>query len=202
MVLATRCAGGDSTKNPRSSRRVNTPEAVALMKRPPHSFVVEVRKQRRPPGEPAKSWFEEPPPAAPTPASLAAFAEPAAAPIDTAPARPAGRILPSLVEPPPASDVSAPPAVKPRKAKAAEKKLPAYKKLPGYKKRLAKMQEPPRAPAPPPVHVAPQLASAVASDSRQPSRAERHSRILKRYVYGGEPKAGERWKRRLQRSDR
>jgi hypothetical protein len=178
------------------------------MKRPPHSFVVEVRKQRRPPGEPAKSWFEEPPPTAPTPASLAAFAEPAAAPSDTAPARPAGRILPSLVEPPPASDVGARAVVKPRKAKAAaaEKKLPAYKKLPGYKKRLAKLHEPPRAPAPPPVQTqiaAPSHHPTSATETRQPSRAERHARILKRYVYGGgEPKAGERWKRRLQRSDR
>jgi hypothetical protein len=164
------------------------------MKRPPPSFVVEVRKQRRPPGEPAKSWFEEPPPTAPTPASLAAFADPA--PAEAAPSRPAGRILQSLVEPSPAPDLGEPPVVKPRKAKAAA----AEKKLPGYKKRLAKMQEAPRAPAPPPIQATLQPAAAI--DSRQPSRAERHARILKRYVYGGEPKAGERWKRRLQRSDR
>jgi hypothetical protein len=178
------------------------------MKRPPPSFVVEVRKQRRPPGESAKSWYEEPPPTPATPASLAVFAEPA--PAEAAPSRPAGRILQSLVEPALAPDLGEPSAIKPRRAKTAEaERLPAYKRPSGgkkpldYKKMLAKIREPRHVeppPAPPPQLI--QAAAPVASESRQPARAERHARILKRYVHRGEPKAGERWKRRLQRSER
>ncbi len=179
------------------------------MKRPPPSFVVEVRKQRRPPGESAKSWYEEPPPTPATPASLAVFAEPA--PAEAAPSRPAGRILQSLVEPALAPDLGEPTAIKPRRAKTADaERLPAYKRPSGgkklfdYKKMLAKIREPrhveppPREPAPPPI----QAVAATTAESRQPARAERHARILKRYVHRGEPKAGEGWKRRLQRSDR
>ena len=86
------------------------------MKRPPPSFVVEVRRQRRPAGEPVRSWFEEPEPVEAAPSIQAVFAEPPPASVESAPARPVGRILPSLIEPPPAAEE--PPAVKPRKVES------------------------------------------------------------------------------------
>jgi hypothetical protein len=173
------------------------------MKRPPPSFVVEVRRQRRPAGEPVRSWFEEPEAAEAAPSVQAIFAEPSPAPVESAPARPAGRILPSLIEPPPAPDE--PPAIKPRKTRSDAGKTSAAKA------RASKIRAPRRAaPAPhpatpyaPPATPQPAMQAPMraASDSVKPSRAERHTRILTRYVYG-EPKPGESWKRRLQRSDR
>lgn len=69
------------------------------MKRPPHHFVVEVRRQRRSTNGSSKSWLEEPRFAA------AVASEPAPGPIvfdakppPVIPARPQGRILPSLTE--------------------------------------------------------------------------------------------------------
>ncbi|THD43371.1 MAG: hypothetical protein E7774_13050 [Bradyrhizobium sp.] len=182
------------------------------MKRPPHSFVVEVRRQRRPPGEAAKSWFEEPAPAAATPAALAAFAEPAAAPVEApAPSRPAGRILPSLVEPAPAEPspvLATPPAAKRRGRPAATgSKTPRAKTPAGRASKAPRAAEPigvaMRASHPAPTEIAAKSAAALpAPESGRSARAERHARILERYVFIGEPKPGERWKRRLQRGDR
>ncbi len=72
------------------------------MKRPPHNFVVEVRRQRRSTNADGKGWLAEPAPGLTErhPGAAALFeperkASPAPAP---APARPQGRILPSLVD--------------------------------------------------------------------------------------------------------
>jgi hypothetical protein len=155
------------------------------MKRPPRSFVVEVRRQRRPPGEPAPSWSEE------LKTSLANGAardaepppQPAAA---TAPAsvRPTGRILPSLIEAVPAAAPAAaarPAPVKPR-AKRRRPQAPA--------------PAPVRVLEPPPVVVAPQPAAEPTPEGVDGRRAARHRRILARYVFGDALKPGERWKRR------
>jgi hypothetical protein len=180
------------------------------MKRPPHSFVVEVRRQRRPPGEAAKSWFEEPAPATATPAALAAFAEPAPAEAP-APSRPAGRILQSLVEPAPAepSPVLAAPAAAKRRGRpaAAGSKTPRAKTSAGRPTKAPRPADPIglalRAPHPaPPESATKSAASSPTKEADRSARAERHARILERYVFIGEPKAGERWKRRLQRGDR
>ncbi len=159
------------------------------MKRPPRSFVVEVRRQRRPPGEPAPSWAEEaqksgangaardvePPP---RPAAETTTA--------TTPARPTGRILPSLIEAVPAATPKAAKPPKPAKPKAKRRR--------------------PRAPAPQPVRVAepppaipaPQPVAEPAAETVNSDRAAtRHRRILARYVFGDALKPGERWKRRF-----
>ena len=158
------------------------------MKRPSRSFVVEVRRQRRPPGEPAPSWAEElqkpganaaardtqPPP---RPAAQTAVA--------TTPARPTGRILPSLIE---AAPAEAPPAAKPpnpAKTRAPRRRAPAP------------APQPVRVAEPPPVVAAPQPVAEPAAQSADPKRAARHRRILARYVFGEASKPGERWKRRL-----
>jgi hypothetical protein len=166
------------------------------MKRPSRSFVVEVRRQRRPPGEPAPSWTEElqkpqsngaARAAGPPPQSV--FETPAAAPA----ARPTGRILPSLIEaaapdaPPPTAakpPKSAKPA-KPAKSRALRRRPPAPAPLP------VRVAEPPLAVAPPPP-----VAERTAETAEQ-DRSARHRRILARYVFGDASKPGQRWKRRL-----
>jgi hypothetical protein len=163
------------------------------MKRPSRSFVVEVRRQRRPPGEPTLSWTEE----LQKPQSNGAARDPAPPPrpvVETAaatPARPTGRILPSLIEA--ATPVAAPAADKPPKpAKSAKPAKP-------------RAQRRPHAPAPQPVRVAePPLAVAApppvaeqAAETADQDRSARHRRILARYVFGDASKPGQRWKRRL-----
>jgi hypothetical protein len=159
------------------------------MKRPPRSFVVEVRRQRRPPGEPALSWAEESlksganetarepePPPAPAAETVTATAP--------APARRTGRILPSLIE-----------AV-PEAAPAAE----AKPKAPARPKAQRRPRKPAPAPVrvvePPPAVAPPQPVAEPAAEGAQPDRAARHRRILARYVFGDSLKPGERWKRR------
>jgi len=164
------------------------------MKRPSRSFVVEVRRQRRPPGEPTPSWTEE----LQKPHSNGAardfgpapnpFAEPPAA---TAPARPTGRILPSLIEA--AAPVPEPvPAKPPRVAKAAKPVKPRAQPRRS------------RAPAPQPVRVEPPLAAAapppvaeLSAETVGQDHSARHRRILARYVFGDASKPGQRWKRRM-----
>ena len=85
------------------------------MKRPPHHFVVEVRRPRRSTTTSTKSWLEDPRFAAATGggfddvplAAEAAFAVTPAAP--AAPVRPQGRILQSLAEPAATIEVEEPP---------------------------------------------------------------------------------------------
>ena len=156
------------------------------MKRPPRSFVVEVRRQRRPPGEPAPSWSEEPKRSGVK--GAARDAEPPPQPAvaaTTASVRPTGRILPSLIEAVPAT-------------------VPAATKRPAALAKPRVQRRRPRVPAPAPVHiaepppvvVAPQPAAEPAAQSVDLNRAARHRRILARYVFGDALKPGERWKRR------
>ncbi len=163
------------------------------MKRPSRSFVVEVRRQRRPPGEPPASWVEEL--QKPQTNGAARSAEPPPRPVvetAAAPARPTGRILPSLIEA--ATPAAPPPAAKPPKpAKPAKPAKPRAQR------------SRPHAPAPQPVRVAePPLAVAApppvaerAAETVDQDRSARHRRILARYVFGDATKPGERWKRRL-----
>jgi hypothetical protein len=164
------------------------------MKRPSRSFVVEVRKQRRPPGEPTLSWTEE----LQRPQSNGAVraAEPPAPPVAetavVAPARPAGRILPSLIEP--AAPAPAPAAAKPPKlakpakpAKLRAKRRPAQVSTP----QPVRIVEPPK-----PAVAQPQIAEPAAKAVDKDGSA-RHRRILARYVFGDASKPGQRWKRRL-----
>jgi hypothetical protein len=173
------------------------------MKRPPPSFVVEVRRQRRPAGEPVRSWFEEPQPAEAAASVHAVFAEPPPAPRETAPARPAGRILPSLIAPAPAIEDA--PLVKPRKARASVEKAPEAKTRAPKTRAPRRVAPAPHVPTPYAPPATPraiiQTPTRAASEPGKSSRAERHSRILTRYVFG-EPKPGESWKRRLERGDR
>ncbi|MGA2494601.1 MAG: hypothetical protein ABSF67_16915 [Roseiarcus sp.] len=164
------------------------------MKRPSRSFVVEVRRQRRPPGEPTPSWTEE----LQRPQSNGAVraAEPPPRPVvetAAAPARPTGRILPSLIEA--ATPVAAPMAA----AKPPKPAKPAKAAKPRAQRRR------PQAPAAQPVRVAePPLAVAapppvveLAAETADQDRSARHRRILARYVFGDASKPGQRWKRRL-----
>jgi len=160
------------------------------MKRPPRSFVVEVRRQKRPSNEAAPSWTEEAlkstRPGAERPTRPAEPA-PAPAPAAAAPSEPpprTGRILPSLVEaPPPAPAAKAP---KPAKARAPRRGRP-----------------PAPAPAPAayafvaPKPVVPPPTAEPSAEPQRPSDSARHRRILARYVFGGAQKPGDRWKRRL-----
>jgi hypothetical protein len=154
------------------------------MKRPPRSFVVEVRRQRRPPGEPAPSWAEEPskPVAKRAAREVGPPPQPAAA-AATVSARPTGRILPSLIEAVPAA------APTPAKPKAPAK--------PRVQRRRPSAPAPVRVAEPPPPAPAPQPVAEPTAKAAGPDRAARHRRILARYVFTGAPKAGDRWKRRL-----
>jgi hypothetical protein len=165
------------------------------MKRPSRSFVVEVRKQRRPPGEPTLSWAEE----LQKPQSNAATraAEPPAAPVAetavVAPARPVGRILPSLIEPAP------PPAPAPIAAKPPKLAKPAKAAKPRTKRRPAdaSLLQPIRFVEPPKVVLAPPQIAKPAAKTADKDESARHRRILARYVFGDASKPGQRWKRRL-----
>ena len=157
------------------------------MKRPPRSFVVEVRRQRRPPGEPAPSWSEEPKKSAVNGATREAEPPPQpAAATTTASVRPTGRILPSLIE------IEAVPATAPA---AAKRPTPAKPRVQRRRPRVP-APAPVHVAEPPPVGVAPQPAAEPAAQAVDPSRAARHRRILARYVFGDALKPGERWKRR------
>ena len=76
------------------------------MKRPPPTFIVEVRRQRRSSNAGAKTWLAAPPLAYPAPVpgrpsgAAALFEAEAKAPLapEAPPARPQGRILPSLAD--------------------------------------------------------------------------------------------------------
>ncbi len=158
------------------------------MKRPPRSFVVEVRRQRRPPSEPAPSWVEE---AQKSGANGAAHdVEPpprpaAAITTATTPARPTGRILPSLIE--------AVPAATPKEAKPPKPAKPRAQR----RRPRAPAPQPVRVAEPPPAVSAPQPVAEPAAETVDQGRAARHRRILARYVFGDAVKPGERWKRRL-----
>jgi hypothetical protein len=103
------------------------------MKRPPHSFVVEVRRQRRSPNSGEKSWAADPALTGAaaaferSPGAAALFApEPKAArPPEPASLRPTGRILPSLadLEPvaPPVAAAAPAPQFEPEALKPARK---------------------------------------------------------------------------------
>jgi hypothetical protein len=156
------------------------------MKRPSRSFVVEVRRQRRPPGEPAPSWTEE----LQKPQSNGAVraAEPPAWPVvetAVAPARPSGRILPSLIE-------AATPSATPKAAKPPKLAKPAKPAKPRAKHRR------PDAPAPQPVRIVePPPVEERAAETVGQDKSARHRRILARYVFGDASKPGQRWKRRV-----
>jgi len=169
------------------------------MKRPSRSFVVEVRRQRRPPGEPAPSWTEEL--QRPQSNGAAGGAEPPSWPVAeaaaAAPARPTGRILPSLIET--MTPAAAPVATKP--PKPAKPTKPAKPAKPRVKRRRpqAPASQPVRVVAepPPPIAAPPPVAERAAGSADPADRAARHRRILARYVFGKASKPGERWKRRL-----
>ena len=160
------------------------------MKRPSRSFVVEVRRQRRAPGEPTPSWTEEL--QKPQPNVATREAEPPRWPVAepaTAPARPTGRILPSLIEA--ATPDDAPAAKPPKPAKSPKPAKPRAQR----RRPRAAAPPPDLAPEPRPVVAAPPPVAepAVAAEDR----SARHRRILARYVFGDVSKPGERWKRRL-----
>jgi len=158
------------------------------MKRPPRSFVVEVRRQRRPPSEPASSWAEE---ALKANGVTLEEAKPAAAPAPvpaaSPPAKPTGRILPSLIE---AQSVP---------SSAAPAANPAKPRLKRRVKRKPAAPPPARVVAPPLVAAPPIVEQPAAPAS--PRDEVRHRRILARYVFSGSLKPGERWKRRLHGKD-
>jgi hypothetical protein len=158
------------------------------MKRPSRSFVVEVRRQRRPPGEPNPSWTEEL--QKPQSNGAARAAEPPPWPVvetaAAAPARPTGRILPSLIE-------AAPPAAAPKATKPPKPAKPAKPAKPRAQRRR------PHALAPQPVRVAepPPPVAELPAETMGQDRSARHRRILARYVFGDASKPGQRWKRRM-----
>jgi hypothetical protein len=166
------------------------------MKRPSRSFVVEVRRQRRPPGEPTPSWVEElQKPLTNGPARSAEPAPPR--PIVEAsvpPPRPAGRILPSLIEAPSPTEPQAATAAKPpKRAKPAKPaKSRAQRRPHAAAAQPVRVAESPPAVVAPPPQFAERTAETVGQD-----RSARHRRILARYVFGEASKPGERWKRRL-----
>ncbi|MBV8663365.1 MAG: hypothetical protein JO107_09710 [Hyphomicrobiales bacterium] len=99
------------------------------MKRPPHHFVVEVKRQRRATNAVGKSWLDDPRFAAAAAEAVGAvgllelepkFEETKPATLEPASSRPAGRILPSLVEDEPVASVE---IVEPRRKR--ERKLEA-----------------------------------------------------------------------------
>jgi hypothetical protein len=164
------------------------------MKRPSRSFVVEVRRQRRPPGEPTPSWTEE----LQKPQSNGANrdagppARPFAEPVVAAPSRPTGRILPSLIEA--ATPVEAPAAAKPPKpAKLAKPAKPRVQR----RRPLTPAPQPVRIAEPPLEVAAPPPIAERTLETADQDRSARHRRILARYVFGDASKPGQRWKRRL-----
>ncbi|MGA2486295.1 MAG: hypothetical protein ABSF49_09910 [Roseiarcus sp.] len=167
------------------------------MKRPSRSFVVEVRRQRRPPGEPAPSWTEElqKPQPKPQPNVAAREAEPpprSVAEAATLPARPTGRILPSLIE---AATPAAPPTAA-RPPKPAKTAKPAKTRA-QRRGAQASAPQPIRVAEPPLAVAAPPPVADRAAETPDQDRSARHRRILARYVFGDASKPGERWKRRL-----
>jgi hypothetical protein len=159
---------------------------------------VEVRRQRRAPGEPTPSWTEEL--QKPQPNVAAREVEPPRWPVvepATAPARPTGRILPSLIE---AATPAAAPTAKPPKPvkspKPAKSAKPAKPRVQRRRPRAATPQ-PNLAPEPRPVVAPPPPVAEPAAKAVDQDRSARHRRILARYVFGDASKPGERWKRRL-----
>jgi len=164
------------------------------MKRPSRSFVVEVRRQRRPPGEPNPSWTEEL--QKPQSNGAARAAEPPPWPVvETAagaPARPTGRILPSLIE-------TAPPAAAPMATKPPKPAKPAKPAKPRAQRRRphALAPQPVRVAEPPLAVAAPPPVAELPAETVGQDRSARHRRILARYVFGDASKPGQRWKRRM-----
>jgi hypothetical protein len=185
------------------------------MKRPHPPFVVEVRKQRRSTNGNGKSWLTESRFAgaitetAGASDPLARFeappAPPAETPAETAPARPTGRILPSLIDLAPtglAAEEAEPPRRGRRGAASAKRKA---------KRETPRETEPTNAPAAEHSEVALDAVAAAARASAaleigaatsagqgdEPRRPDRHRRVMERYVFGGVRKPGQRWKLRL-----
>jgi hypothetical protein len=197
------------------------------MKRPPHTFVVEVRRQRRSTNSNGKGWLTEPTPAlSERYAGAAALfeAERKAPPAPAAAAaRPQGRILPSLVDvepsPPAFEEEAAPPRRKRERPAAASKPKTRAKKETG--RELAPRRRPaptaieqPGPSAPPRSFEEPAAAwrgigetdavvaarPEAAAAERSGERQARHRRIMERYALGVELKPGERWKKRLRKA--
>jgi len=194
------------------------------MKRPPPTFVVEVRRQRQSTRAGAKTWSAAAPLAYPTskperPSGEAALfeAEAKAPPAPEAPPpRRQGRILPSLADLEPVAPPSEEAAASPRRRR--ERSAPTPK--PGRKAKIASLGARPKREAATAEALASLLAaralaeaqSAVPDAASESATAEgataegtaarqaRHRRILERYVLGAELKPGERWKRRLQKA--
>ncbi|MGD1015629.1 MAG: hypothetical protein ABR863_04215 [Roseiarcus sp.] len=189
------------------------------MKRPPPTFVVEVRRQRQSTRAGAKTWSAAAPLAYPTskperPAGEAALfeAEAKAPPApETSPPRRQGRILPSLADLEPVAPPSEEAAASPRRRR--ERSAPTPK--PGRKAKIASPGARPKREAATAEALASRLAARALAEAqpavpdaatetsaaeRAGARQERHRRILERYVLGAEIKPGERWKRRLQRA--
>jgi predicted component of type VI protein secretion system len=189
------------------------------MKRPPPTFVVEFRRQRRSTNADAKTWSAPPPLAYPAsgpgrPSGAAALfeAEAKAPPApEASPPRPRGRILPSLADlesvAPPVEEAAASPrrrrkssAPTPKPARKAKVASPSAKP----KREVAPAEAPPGVVATRALVEAMPAATDAASENataeRAGARQARHRRILERYVLGAEIKPGERWKRRLPRA--
>jgi len=188
------------------------------MKRPPPTFVVEVRRQRQSTRADAKTWSARPPLAYPTskperPSGEAALfeAEAKAPPAPEAPPpRRQGRILPSLADLEPVAPPSEEAAASPRRRR--ERSAPTPK--PGRKAKIASLGARPKREAATAEALASLLAARALAEAKpaadavaenataEPAgtRQARHRRILERYVLGAELKPGERWKRRLQKA--
>jgi hypothetical protein len=173
------------------------------MKRPPPTFIVEVRKQRRSTSENGKSPLAGPGfarPAPPPQAAPAVVGAPPAPPSDAAatPPRPTGRILPSLVDLAPAPSAAAATPRRKRESLAATRKprkTPQTRATPEADRGGA----PPRGPAA--EAIAEALAGAppptAAVEGVAATRPSRHRRVMERYVFGADREPGARWKRRL-----
>jgi hypothetical protein len=194
------------------------------MKRPPPTFVVEIRRQRQSTRAGAKTWSAAPPLAYPASeperpsgpaAPFAAEAKASPAP-EAPPPRRQGRILPSLADLEPVAPPSEEATASPRRRR--ERSAPTPK--PGRKAEIGSPRARPKREAATADTLAGVLAalafaeapSAVPDAASESATAEgataegagarqaRHRRILERYVLGAELKPGERWKRRLQKT--
>jgi hypothetical protein len=187
------------------------------MKRPPPTFVVEVRRQRQSTRAGAKTWSAAAPlaypaskPERPSGESALFQAEAKAPPAPEAPPpRRQGRILPSLADLEPVAPPSEEAAPSPRRRREPSTPKPGRKVEIGSPGARPKREAAPaealasllaaRALAEAPSAV-PDAASESATAEGAGARQARHRRILERYVLGAELKPGERWKRRLQKA--
>jgi hypothetical protein len=187
------------------------------MKRPHSTFVVEVRKQRRPTNGNGKSWLTEPrfadsiAEAAPASEPLARLetppSPPAASGPETTPARPTGRILPSLIDLAP-TDLSAEDAAPSRRGRGRLGGASKARKATRQARREAELANVPAAVedevALDATAAAARASAALEASATTPAgedaeatRADRHRRVMERYVFGPAQKSGQRWKRRL-----